>query len=452
MSLQEGGCMRPWVVLSFLLVLGVIPAAHAFDRFTGHGGPVKGIAYSAEANLVVTASFDYTAVVWAADTMQEITQLVAHTAAVNTAAFSPDGQWLVTGGDDGAIYLWDVPTLKNSPSTIQPVALLGHQAKIVHLSFNASGSALLSSSWDHRVGVWDLQSSPHQVRFLEGHQGPVNAALFSEDGRSIYSAGGDGHIRYWNASTGEYIRSPVRNGFGVNVMAIDYEVGVLAYGGANGVMKALNLDGSGSELELWLGGPPVLGVSIDPESKIMAFGTSEGRVVIADALVGEISHDFLAVKGPIWAMAFTENAEHLMIAGLDDWLTRIPLENLIVPHPLAAQDRRFHPEEPVDNGQRQFARKCSVCHSLTPSSERRAGPTLYGVFGRKVGEVGDYPYSPELLEMNLVWNEESIDRLFRDGPDIVTPGSKMPIQRIKTKKDRDDLISYLKRATAPVSQ
>ncbi len=290
------------------------------------------------------------------------------------------------------------------------------------------------------------------MRFLEGHQGPVNAALFSEDGRFIYSAGGDGHIRYWNASTGEYIRSPVRNGFGVNVMAVDHTLGVLAYGGANGVMKALSLDGSGSELELWLGGPPVLAVSIDPASQTMAFGTSEGRIVIADALVGELSHDFLAVKGPVWAMAFTKNAEHLMIAGLDDFVTRIPLDNLIVPHPLAAEDRRFHPDEPVDNGQRQFARKCSVCHSLTPSSERRAGPTLYGVFGRKVGEVSDYPYSPELMDMDLVWNEVTIDRLFRDGPDIVTPGSKMPIQRIKAQKDRDDLISYLKRATAPVPQ
>lgn len=444
--------MRPWVRFTFLLALAVFPAAHAFDRFTGHGGPVKGIAYSAEANLVVTASFDYTAVVWAADTMQEVTQLVAHTAAVNTAAFSPDGKWLVTGGDDGVIHLWDVYQLKNSPSTVQPVALVGHQAKIVHLSFNAGGTVLLSSSWDHRVGVWNLQSPDTAARFLDGHQGPVNAALFSEDGSYIYSAGADGHIRYWRASTGEYIRSPVRNGFGVNVMAIDHTLDLMAYGGANGVMKALSLDGSGDELELWLGGPPVLAVSIDPVSQTLAFGTSEGRIVVADAVVGELSHDFLAVKGPIWAMTFTKNAEHLMIAGLDDWVTRIPLDNLIVPHPLAAQDRRFHPDEPVDNGQRQFARKCSVCHSLTPSSERRAGPTLYGVFGRKVGEVSDYPYSPELLDMDLVWNEESIDRLFRDGPDIVTPGSKMPIQRIKAKKDRDDLITYLKRATAPVNQ
>ena len=74
---------------------------------------------------------------------------------------------------------------------------------------------------------------------------------------------------------------------------------------------------------------------------------------------------------------------------------------------------------------------------------------MYGVFGRKVGAVEDYPYSQELLEMELVWNEDTIDLLFKEGPDVVTPGSKMPVQRIKGEQDRADLISYLKRATEP---
>lgn len=42
-----------------------------------------------------------------------------------------------------------------------------------------------------------------------------------------------------------------------------------------------------------------------------------------------------------------------------------------------------------------------------------------------------------------------IARLFDDGPDVVTPGSKMPVQRLKTVEDRDALIAFLKRATRP---
>ena len=38
-------------------------------------------------------------------------------------------------------------------------------------------------------------------------------------------------------------------------------------------------------------------------------------------------------------------------------------------------------------------------------------------------------------------------RLFEEGPEIVTPGTKMPIQKIKKETDRLDLINFLKEAT-----
>ena len=435
-------------VILFFASIFIVAKSMAFDRYTAHGGPIKGLAHSTELNLLVSTSFDYTAVVWDTESMTELKQLIGHNAAVNTATFSPDGEWLATAGDDNQILLWAVSDLKDPSAVPQPVALNGHTAKVIHLEFDDASQRLLSSSWDRRVGLWDI-SDQSLIRFFEGHRGPVNAAQFMPNDDQIVSAGGDGHIRLWNISSGDYVRSLARNGFGINVMELSAELNVIAFGGSNGVMKSISLDNSGPSIDLWVGGPPVLAVSIDRASEKMAFGTAEGRIVIADAVVGEIQHDFNAVKGPIWAMQLGNNAQTLYFAGLDDWITKINLSDFIVPHPLADSDRRFHPDQPIDNGEKQFARKCSVCHSLTPSSKRRAGPTLYGVFGRKVGAVADYPYSKELIAMDLVWNEETIDRLFKDGPDVVTPGSKMPVQRIKGEQDRADLISYLKRATSP---
>lgn len=438
------------IVILCLALIAALPlnTTSAFDRYTAHGGPIKGLTYSEKLGLLVSTSFDYTAVVWDSGSMKELKQLIGHNAAVNSAAFSPDGRWLATGGDDNQILLWDVSRLQNPQLEPVPILLDGHTAKVVDLAFSADGKYLASASWDRRVGIWDI-SALKLKRYLSGHQGPVNTAQFSGDGRYVYSGGADGHIRLWRLTTGEYLRSVVRNGFGINVMDLSPELNVLAYGGSNGMMGSISISADGPEIELWNGGPPVLAVTIDPQTKKMIFSTSEGRVVIADALVGEIQHDFRAVKGPIWAMQLANAGEDLFFAGLDDWVTKISVNDFIVPHPLADRERRFHPDQPIDNGQKQFARKCSVCHSLTASSKRRAGPTLYGVFGRKVGAVEDYPYSKELTEMDLIWNEETIDLLFKDGPDIVTPGSKMPVQRIKGKQDRADLISYLKRATAP---
>ncbi|GIR94325.1 MAG: hypothetical protein CM15mP95_3450 [Alphaproteobacteria bacterium] len=61
--------------------------------------------------MLVTASFDYSAVVWKAKGLEEHTTLLGHEAAVNTAEFSPNGKVLATAGDDGVILLWTAAQL-----------------------------------------------------------------------------------------------------------------------------------------------------------------------------------------------------------------------------------------------------------------------------------------------------------------------------------------------------
>ena len=100
-------------------------------------------------------------------------------------------------------------------------------------------------------------------------------------------------------------------------------------------------------------------------------------------------------------------------------------------------------------GELQFARKCSICHTLTPDGANRAGPTLHGLFGRRIATLPGYPFSPPLKTLDIVWTEETVSRLFELGPDVYTPGSKMPLQVMGNRAERDALIAFLKIATAP---
>jgi cytochrome c len=101
-----------------------------------------------------------------------------------------------------------------------------------------------------------------------------------------------------------------------------------------------------------------------------------------------------------------------------------------------------------DPGARLF-RKCGACHAITADGVNKAGPSLYGLFGRRAGTVPGYPYSEALRSSGLVWTEESVDALIDLGPERLTPGSKMPLQRMPDPQDRAELIRYLKRATNP---
>ena len=101
----------------------------------------------------------------------------------------------------------------------------------------------------------------------------------------------------------------------------------------------------------------------------------------------------------------------------------------------------------MPNGERQFMRKCSICHALGPGPSRKTGPTLSGVFGRRAGAVEGYSYSSTLDGSDIVWDESTIDALFDEGPDHYIPGSKMPMQVIAKASDRADLVQFLKTAT-----
>jgi cytochrome c len=293
-----------------------------------------------------------------------------------------------------------------------------------------------------------LQAAAEESRFIRGHDGPVNAVQFSIDGEHFYSAGYDGQIRKWRLSTGEYLRSVVRNGWSVSVFAIDEENDFVAYGSSDGTMNIENLSDGAEVMRLGDERVPVLAIYGSPSYQMLAFGNAKGRVVVINTTDWSIVRDFNAANGPIWSVVIMPDGKSLVVAGLDDFITRwelfeFPPEFLERPGPA----RRFHPTAAISNGEKQFARKCSVCHTLSPDGRRRAGPTLFGVFGRLAGTLDGYPYSKALLDSDIVWNADSINRLFADGPDVVTPGTKMPIQRMKNAQDRIDLVTFLKMAT-----
>jgi cytochrome c len=109
------------------------------------------------------------------------------------------------------------------------------------------------------------------------------------------------------------------------------------------------------------------------------------------------------------------------------------------------------PDEPLavyagDPGARVF-RACIACHALKPDDGPRAGPSLHGLFGRRIATLPGYNFSAALRLLDIVWTPETVARLFEIGPAEYTPGTKMPEQRIGRKEDRDALINFLERAT-----
>jgi len=95
-------------------------------------------------------------------------------------------------------------------------------------------------------------------------------------------------------------------------------------------------------------------------------------------------------------------------------------------------------------GEKRFE-ECATCHS-TERGVNNVGPSLFGVLGRKAGEIADFRYSPAMRTSGITWTAQTLDKFVAD-PQQEVPGNRMPFAGMPDAGDRADLIAYLQKAT-----
>jgi WD40 repeat protein/tRNA A-37 threonylcarbamoyl transferase component Bud32 len=118
----------------------------------GHADCVRAVAWSANTSMLASASDDRTVRLWDAKTLAPI-GVLSHSNTVYAVAFSPKGTRLAAGCEDNTIRLWDM-------NALQEVAeLVGHTAYVHAVVFSPDGKRLISASGDHTLRIWDTAPS-----------------------------------------------------------------------------------------------------------------------------------------------------------------------------------------------------------------------------------------------------------------------------------------------------
>ncbi len=336
--------------------------SHVYVHTYVHTNEVWSAAFSPDGQTLASGGADGEIILWNVATGQAIGQpLTVHTQTVRSMAFSPDGGTLASGGADGRIILWDV-------ATHLPIRepLTEHKGEVWSVAFSPDGQTLASGScggFDEEldrkpcirgeIRLWDVGNPQQPGRPLTGHTDRVTSVAFSPDSQTLASGSADRTLILWDVATRRPLGEPLTgHNTAVHSLSFNSDGQTVSSGSADGTIIQWDVttrqrpgDPLTSHTE------KVYSVAFSPDGQMLASGSQDNSIILWDVTARQPSGDPLTGhKGKVWSVAFSPDSQTLASGSQDktiilwDLATRRPIGQPLTAHKADVYSLAFSPE------------------------------------------------------------------------------------------------------------
>jgi WD40 repeat protein/serine/threonine protein kinase len=265
----------------------------------GHGDQVYGVAFSPDAKLLASTSWDRTVKIWHAKTGELIRSLSLPGYGFRVA-FSPDGRQVASATGE-----WNRPfqiKVWNAETGQEVLTLSGHTAPIHRVAFSRDGERIASASADGTARIWNAKSGAKLRTIQTEGEGVVDVA-FSPDGQELATAPGklnvfevakNPELKIWDAKTGRLLHTLVGHHGPLTSVAFSPDGSRLVSGSFDRTVKIWNAK-TGNELVTLRGHTQFVTEAIfSPDGRRVASASEDGSVKVWDAATGQ---EFFTLRG-----------------------------------------------------------------------------------------------------------------------------------------------------------
>jgi WD40 repeat protein len=276
----------------------------------GHTAPVTDATFSPDGQWVATGSDDGTARLWrAASPEHPVAVLRGHSEPVRALVFSPNSRQLATAAGDSTVRLWDIAAPERAP-----IVLRGHTLDVVAVAFSPDGRYLATASDDTTAALWRLDQLGAPYAILGGHAGNVLTLAFSPNSQWLATGGDDGTLRLWAVDRPEREHSILREpGHSVLTLAFSPDSRQIAVGSDDGKLRLWAVDAPPQAVVVaHEHDQAVFKVAFSPDGRWLADGSLDGTVLLLSTATPDQGAAVLPGRGePVSDLAFSADSQWL---------------------------------------------------------------------------------------------------------------------------------------------